>query len=199
MVEHIARRCNVELEYLDHEETDPTEQEAWIKELIAYITVVSNRVSAAKARLVCTKTVEEETIARLLDMRAQGLSLTAIAKQAKAEGLTTSNGEPISYHKCRQMVFNGHGAALAATLGKKLVDPKALIVEFIEKNIVEDDTPKARVYSHDVSAAYVAFCKDRAVKPMALSQVGMALNRKYPGAKFKSNSRIGYRGLALRN
>ncbi|MBN2477390.1 MAG: recombinase family protein [Pirellulales bacterium] len=55
MIEHLARRCGVEIICLDVEETDPTEHDAWIKELISYITVVSNRVSAAKSRKVTVK------------------------------------------------------------------------------------------------------------------------------------------------
>ena len=80
MIEHIARRCNVELVFLDVEETDPTEQNEWVKELVAYITVISNRVSAAKSRLVTVKEVGEETIAKLLDMRAKGMSLTPLCQ-----------------------------------------------------------------------------------------------------------------------
>ncbi|NQU20767.1 MAG: recombinase family protein [Candidatus Nealsonbacteria bacterium] len=197
ILQHIAKRHGVEIICLDVEETDPTEQDAWIKELIAYITVVSNRVSSAKSRKVTVKEVDEKTIKRLLDLRAKGLSLTEIARRAKAEGLSTTKGELLSYYKCRDMIFNGKGQALAAALGKEIVDPKALVAEFIETNIVKDDTPKARLYSPDVSAAYVAFCEARAIQPLAVSQVGMALNKKFRGCKFKSNGRIAYRGLAL--
>jgi predicted site-specific integrase-resolvase len=201
LIEHLAKRQGVEIVCLDIEETDPTELEYLTKELIAFITVVSNRVSAAKSRKVTVKEVEEGTLQRLFAMRGEGLSLTAIWKEAKASGLTTAKGEALSYYKIKELLFNGKGKALGAAVGCEAGNPHEALRSWVSSNLeaVADERSKQRTYMIDIRAAYAAYCKNMGVKPLPAGDVGQAVNAVYPGRKFKTMGKVAYRGLALVN
>lgn len=195
LLEHIARRCNVEIIALEAENNDAEEDNFFIQELIAFITVISNRVSAAKSRKVTVKNVDGDTTKTLAKWRSEGLSLTAIWKRAKKEGLTTEAGDSLSYYKIKELLEN---SAVAVAVGETIVNPQQVLSEFIESQVVTDETPKARVYSSEVTAAYVAFCERRAIAPLPNSQLGIMLAEKFPGCKFKTMGKTAYRGLGLK-
>jgi len=196
LLEHIARRCNVEIIALEAENNDEEEDNFFISELIAFITVISNRVSAAKSRKVTVKNVEPATVKRLAELRGKGLSLTAIHKQAKAEGLSTETGDSLSYYKIKELL---ESKAIGAVVGEDLTSPAELLSEFIEANVETTDEPKARLYSGDLAEAYRAFCERKAIAPLPNSELGIRIAKRFgKERKFKTMGKVAYRGLSLR-
>lgn len=198
LLEHIAARCGVELVYLDVETKDPTELQYMADELIAYITVVANKVSAAKSRTVTVKHLSEDTIKALLGYRKSGLSLTAIWNKANADGLTTEKGDKLSYYMVKETLFNGKGKALALGCGEsEAVSPNAELREWLKETLVEDETEGARVYSPEIMKAYAKHCKARKVTPLDAGSVGKEVNALWAGRRFKTVGKVAYRGLRL--
>ena len=152
-------------------------------------------MSAAKSAKVTTKHVDGDTTKTLAKWRSQGMSLTAIWKRAKKEGLKTEAGDGLSYYKIKELLEN---AAVAVAVGETITDPRQVLSDFIETHVVTDETPKARIYSNELTAAYVAFCERRAIAPLPNSQLGIMLAEKFPGCKFKTMGKTAYRGLGLK-
>jgi len=207
LIEHLAKRNGVEVVCLDVEETDPTEQDAWIKELISYITVVSNRVSAAKSRKVTVKQLSEATLSRLFALRNQGYSLTQVTALAKKEGLRTKDGEPLSYFKVRNTIYNSKGKAHAAALGLDSVyDPQKELRKWVAENMHEtpegETTEKGlvpRVKASEVTAAYRSHCKEQGYRPLNAGQIGSAITEVFGPRKFRTRGMVAYKRLALTN
>jgi len=197
LIEHLAKRQGVEIVCLDVEETDPSELEYMTKELIAFITVVSNRVSAMKSRLVTVKEVDEETLTRIIRMRQEGLSLTQVWKRAKKEGLATVKGDALSYYKCKDLLYNGKGQALCEAIGEANVDPQNVLLDFLKTHLQQDDTPKSRVYSDEIGSAYTAFCEKKGMKALAPGDRGRAMMTMFEGRRFFTMGRIAYRNLKI--
>lgn len=196
LLNHIARRCNVEIIALEAENQDEEEDNFFISELIAFITVISNRVSAAKSRKVTVKNVAPETVKRLAALRGQGLSLTAIWKQADKEGLTTETGDSLSYYKIKELL---ESKAIGVAVGEDFANPQDLLNQFITEQVEPTEAPKARVYSDELSEAYRVFCEANAVSPLPNSELGIAIARKYgKDCRFKTMGKVAYRGLSLK-
>ena len=200
LIQHLAKRHGVEVICLDIEETNPEELEYLTKELISFITVVSNRVSAAKSRRVTVKEVDEETLKRIFELRGQGCSYVSITKKIKAEGLRTVDGEEISYSKVTRLIANGRGRAFGAAVGVDVVkSPQEILRDWLREalGVVGDEKSKERVYSFDVKAAYDRYCEAVGLEPLPSSEVCRGLHAVYPNRKFRTMGRNGYRGLAF--
>ena len=128
LLEHLASQRGCEIIPLDLETTDPADIAYLTQELIAYITVVTNRVSAAKSRIVTFLELSDETIKTLFGWMGEGLGLSAIFQRAKKEGLRTEakgdkQGGPLSYYKIRDLLHNGKGKLVGQVVGMDATSP----------------------------------------------------------------------------
>jgi len=73
-----------------------------MKELLAYTTVISNRINARKSTLVTRKNLAPETLARMVELRKQNVSLKDITSILEQEGHATSKGDAVSYALVRK-------------------------------------------------------------------------------------------------
>ncbi len=215
LLEHLASQRGCEIIPLDLETTDPADIAYLTQELIAYITVVTNRVSAAKSRIVTFKELSDETIRTLFCWMGEGLGLTAIFQRAKKEGLrteakgpssTNSNdkpGEPLSYYKIRDLLHNGKGKLVGTVVGMDSTSPTQILSDWLGENVVEDDTKGTKVFTEDIREEYKRYCVGIGIEALPINNVGQAMTTLFPGRGYKTSKtgRTGlkaYRGLALK-
>ena len=117
-MEHLCKRYSVQIVCLDKEEECEDEIQNAMKELLAYTTVISNRINARKSTIVTRKNLTPETLSRMIELRKQNLSLKDIATRLEKEGHKTSKGDPVSYGLVRKYLdANGVEGLLTVATG----------------------------------------------------------------------------------
>jgi len=150
LIEHLAERNQVEIVALDVEETDETDHGFFVKELLDYLTVVTNRMSAAKSRKVTVKAISEDVARKVWAWRGQGYSVTRCHKMAVKVGLTNERGEVLTYHAVEKILT--HPAYAVYGLANK--SPKELAEDWLTSSLILTSSKTDRIMSRDLRGAY---------------------------------------------
>lgn len=189
LVEHLAERSNVEIVCLDVEETDVEDNAYFVKELLDYITVVTNKISAAKSRRVTMKGVGDEVAKRVLKLRGQGYSVSKIAQIAREENLTNDRDEVLSSYMVEKVVFDPQYAIHGLQ-----VQPKQIAKEWLVANITRVEG--ARLMNRELMAAYEKSCQEKGIHPIAKSDLGLLMVEIF-GGRYRTQGTTAYRGVQL--
>lgn len=173
LIEHLAEKNNVKLCYLDKEDTDPSSIEASMAELVAYMQVVGNRMSAQKSLKVTFKQVKQETIDRINELWAAGNNVRQILRVLKEEGHTseTESGKVshISEGKVRQILRSGGKVTnVSPNAGKVVAKCQGFshpFVEFCNAHLKINETWEKgeRIDCDDIYARYTTWCENKGV------------------------------------
>lgn len=189
LVEHLAKRTNVEIICLDVEETDMEDAAYTVKELLDYLTVITNKINANKSRRVTVKNVEDKVAQRVLKLRAQGYSVSRIAQIAKEEGLTNDRDELLSSYMVEKIVFDP-----AYAIHGLQVQPTQVAREWLASNVQRVEG--SRLMNKELMAAYEASCVAKGIKPVAKSDLGLLMVEMF-GGRYRTQGTTAYRGVAL--
>lgn len=191
LVEHLAKRANVEIVCLDVEETDTTDTNYFVKELMDYMTAVMNKVSAAKSRKVTVKEISDEVARRVLKLRASGYSLLRIEKIAEKEGLKNERGEVLSYYLISQVCYSPKYAVLGLQ-----VDPRDVAEEWARTGLRKGED-KARLKNKEIYGAYKAECQKRGIKALSATMFGRTMEKVWKGHRIYVQGSVAWKGLTL--
>ncbi len=189
LVEHLAQRSNVEIVCLDCEETDMEDAQYMVKELLDYLTVITNRINANKSKRVTVKNVEDKVARRVLSLRGQGYSVSRIAAIAKEEGLTNERGELLSSYLVEKVVFDP-----AYAIHGLQVQPTQVAREWLASNVQRVEG--SRLMNKDLMEAYEASCVAKGIKGVAKSDIGLLMVEMF-GGRYRTQGTTAYRGVQL--
>lgn len=173
LVEHLAKRYGVQIVCLDTEEISEDELQGAMKELLAYTTVISNRINARKSTLVTRKNLTPETLARMVELRRENVSLKDIARLLEQEGHVTSKGDPVSYALVRKHL-DANGVETALTTATGNTPSPSPFTAFRQAYIIKSDD-KARLPVKDLVRAYKRYCAKRGLTPENNARIGRLL------------------------
>lgn len=197
LLEHLAESHDTKIVYAKSTIQDETDQVYFVKELVEFITVISNRVSARKAAEICRKDVPEAVIERIKRLHRDGHSFWSITEVVEKEGYRNDKtGEPFSYYLI-QRAFRENLKL------KKLTDspeaPDTIETFIAERCTVSKDES---VLTREIYSAYVKYCEESGIsKPAGLKSfsrriTALGYQRKYSYKKDKEGALC--LGIALR-
>ena len=193
LVQHLAKRYNVQIVALDTEDCET--QEVWQKELLGYITVWCNRISASKAAEVCRRDLTPEAIERAIVLRREGHSIRSVYNILVSEGYKNIKGEAISYEKLRK-TLDGNGCESALN---KVVATEGIAnpcEKFVSTYIVKEEG--AKLTFKMAKAGYMAWCKGNGFAVQTGSNFGKALHKLLGKPEFTKTKRSRWMGWALK-
>lgn len=172
VLEFLARRAGVELVALDlSEEKDPDSLQADVRELVDFVTVLACRSASRKSKLVTVKGLQQETIARMVELRKANTPLKEITRILKEEGHKTSHGDHLSYFLVKSRLdSNGTESLLTVVTGGKAEKRQSPFVEFRRNHLVQKENGRTPV--PQVIAAYKRWATSRGFKTEDDSSIG---------------------------
>ena len=175
----ICEKYGVEVVCLDKGEEED-EKDILTRELLQFITVISNRNSAQKAKKVCEKVLTPEVIERIINLRAMGNNLTFITAQLQKEGFVNpKDSTPISVHSIRKVLKNGKGSARSqlVTGTSTAIDLEKVVKDFVEEKSIKVDNPKSKISTNDIYPSYSSYCQRLNLLPMNRVLLGTTLTK----------------------
>jgi len=167
LIRHLLEKANVKIMFLDKEDTDLEDKGIDVAEILDFFTVLANRQSAQKSKLVTVKHVAEATYARVSELWSGGCSVDTIRGILVSEGHTTETKQGVvcetwSEYKVREILKQIN----KEEKGKgKASHP---FIEFCEQrlNVSPDGSfgPKDRLCCDQLYKAYGVFCKNKGIE-----------------------------------
>lgn len=153
LLEHLAQKHSCDFVFAKSTIDDQNENAYLTRELLDYITVISNRISSKKSAEVCRAKVPEEAVKRARELLAEGLGLVNVMKRMKKEGWTCeikNKTQPIKYSVMRRILKE------QAKLNLQPESPPDVIDQFVKENCRVGKEEKA--YSAELYQRYLKWC-----------------------------------------
>jgi excisionase family DNA binding protein len=190
LIEHLACSHDCKLVFAKTTLQEESDNAYMVRELVDFITVISNRISSRKGAELCRAKISDEVLQRARELMAEGHGLFSAVQKMNEEGWTCqirNEQAPLSYDVLRRRLRERE--VLASLQGIEQLPDQ--IAAFVRSCCLVGPTEKA--YSRELYARYLKWCSGEPI-----SQRSFALQLRRMGMKaFRSNRGHRWKGLSL--
>ena len=173
----ICKRYGVEIVEIDQEE-EQSEQEIFQQELLNFILVFCNKMSARKSAQRTTKSIKPETMERVIGLRKRGLSIVQCAEILNEEGHMVVDGmgreTPINHNKLRRILASGDNLTKVYGDGGKV---ESSIDIFIRERVEKTGDDQHKLTVNSLYPAYQRFCEQKGYYLLPSMRIGREIIR----------------------